>query len=249
MKIFTACGCNNGRIRKNNEDNFYFDGKSLPCVHNGTSKVLSTKFKTDKMQFLAVFDGMGGEESGEVASFTAAQTAGEFLKSKVCDNPENVLNELCDKMNMAVWTESKKLDFGSMGTTVASLLFYKDEVFCCNVGDSPVYRFRDGKLEKISLDHVEKLPANSRHKPRLIQYLGMPADEIRLEPYVATSESQKGDCYLICSDGITDMLTDEEIVNIITENKKVKKITEKLIDAAIEKGGRDNITAIFCCVD
>ena len=250
MIIEAACGCNVGKIRQNNEDNFYFSGRIMPQVNMGLRMVYAQKMNIDDMPLFAVFDGMGGEASGEVASFVSAETMvkGAEQMKKYLLSPKPFLEQLCADMNRAVCEESSKLKFGRMGSTVASILFWGDMAYACNIGDSRIYRLRDNELLQISVDHVESLPPNSKHKAGLMQFLGMPEDEIRLEPSISKGELKKDDKFLICSDGITDMLSNIEICAIMKERQSVKRIAEALIEQALKNGGKDNITAIVCKV-
>ncbi len=250
MIIESACGCNPGRIRQNNEDNFYFSGRIMPQENMGLKTVYVQKMDTSDMPLFAVFDGMGGEASGEVASFISAETMvkGAEQMKKYLLSPRPFLEKLCADMNRAVCEESSKLTFGRMGSTVASILFWGDMAYACNIGDSRIYRFRDHELLQISTDHVENLPANSKHKAGLMQFLGMPEDEIRLEPSISKGELARGDKFLICSDGVTDMLSNIEICSIMKDHQSVKRIAEELIKQSMKNGGKDNITAIVCKV-
>lgn len=248
--IEAACGCNIGRVRKNNEDNFYFSGRMLPCDNNGLRMVYTQKINSDEMPLFAVFDGMGGEEAGEVASFQAANVTdkcAEQLK-KYLIPPREFLEDMCAKMNRAVCEESQKLAFGRMGSTVASMLFVNDTAYVCNLGDSRVYRLRDNELMQLSEDHTELLPPNVTRKPRLTQHLGIFEDELRLEPHIAKGGIKKDDRYLLCSDGLTDMLSNAEICAILKDHQSVRQATAKLIDLALGHGGKDNITVILCRV-
>lgn len=250
ITIEAACGCNRGRIRKNNEDNFYFGGRMLPRENDGLRMIYTQKMNSDMMPLFAVFDGMGGEEAGEVASFVAAEAADRCVEQlkKYLISPRPFLLDMCDRMNEAVCTESQKLVFGRMGSTIASLLFVSDMAYVCNLGDSRVYRLRDNVLMQISADHCETLPPNAVHKPRLTQHLGIFKDELKLEPHIAKGTVKKGDRYLICSDGLTDMVSNIQICSIIKEHKSIKQATTKLIDLALKNGGKDNITVILCSV-
>lgn len=250
MIIEAACGCNIGRIRKNNEDNFYFCGRMLPQDNNGLRTVYTQKVRLDEIPLFAVLDGMGGEEAGEAASYIAAQTADRLAAQlkKFLIAPRDFLEQLCTEMNRAVCRESAKLTFGRMGSTVAALLFFGDQPYVCNLGDSRVYRLRDNELLQLSVDHVEAIPPGVGRKPRLMQHLGIFEDEMRLEPHVAKGTAEKGDIFLLCSDGLTDMLTSVEICTILKENRSVKRAAEKLIGLALEHGGKDNVTVIICKV-
>jgi protein phosphatase len=114
------------------------------------------------------------------------------------------------------------------------------------VGDSRAYRLRDGEFLQLSVDHVEKRPGREHRKAPLTQYLGFGSDEILLEPHIAKGMIKRDDLYLLCSDGLTDMLSNFEISDIMINNPEPETCVKKLIDAALEHGGRDNVTAIVC---
>ena len=250
FKVDAACGSFIGNGRSNNEDNFYFNRKHLPERNKGLKNPIKYSGSTADIVMFAVFDGMGGEASGEVASFVSAEAMvkGAEQMKKYLLSPRPFFEQLCADMNRAVCEESSKLKFGRMGSTVASILFWGDMAYACNIGDSRIYRSRDNELLQISVDHVESLPPNSKHKAGLMQFLGMPEDEIRLEPSISKGELKKDDKFLICSDGITDMLSNIEICAIVKEHQSVKRIAEALIEQALKNGGKDNITAIVCKV-
>ena len=87
---------------------------------------------------------------------------------------------------------------------------------------------------------------NKTKKPGLIQYLGMDPGEIILEPTIHSSDLQKGDTYLICSDGLTDMVTEADIASLLNKAADAEEATAGLVELALENGGKDNITAIVC---
>lgn len=245
-QLSAACGCTVGRVRPNNEDNFYFAGKDLYQDNRGMNGQLSLKLPLTDRQCFAVFDGMGGEAYGEAASFQAA----EVLKKHIAMNaafgeaPRDFLNSVCRKMNQAVCQKAQELCVNTMGSTAAVLLFVPDEVYVCNLGDSRIYRLRDNTLMQLSVDDLETVPPNVRRKPGLTQYLGIDPEEMILEPHIAKCELRPGDVYLICSDGITDMLSDIELCACLREYVSPKQNVENLIQSALKAGGRDNATAI-----
>ena len=128
-----------------------------------------------------------------------------------------------------------------MGTTAAILKFAKDRIYLCNIGDSKIFRFSKGTLQQLSFDHV--CPSESQEKPPLSQNLGIPESETVISPYIATADYQVGDLYLICSDGLTDMVTLSEIEDLFISEKE--HAAEPLLRLALENGGRDNITLIL----
>ena len=248
-----ACACHTGKIRSNNEDNLYFDGKILEEIHSGLGKGIAKSILLSESSAFAVFDGMGGEESGEKASYEAAARFAEVLKDKqdFLVRPRDLLNDVCLQMNGAVLQASEKLPFGRMGSTVVSLLFSRDEVHVCNLGDSRAFRLRDKELMQLTQDHVEMLPAyadGQKRKPALSQYLGVRPEELTLEPYIAKGELRSGDQYLLCSDGLTDMVRNVEICSILEREDNTLDCVDALVRAALQGGGKDNITVILCRV-
>lgn len=197
---------------------------------------------------------MGGEEAGETASYIAALTVKERFGSfmKQMRFPQKFLENICLEMNDAVCLEAASLGCRRMGSTIVSLLFVPDGVYICNIGDSRAFRFRNNELVQLSKDHTDfellSLNENSKRKPRLTQHLGIFPDELILEPFIDKTHFEKGDQYLLCSDGLTDMLTNVEISEIMQNHKNTRQCVKHLSDKAIENGGKDNITVIICKV-
>lgn len=246
--IQAACGCHTGNVRRNNEDNFYFAGKCLEEEHDGLKHPVCLEEPLHRGLCLAVFDGLGGENFGECASYTAARQM-QLTERNFADFfiPEKkYLERLTDQLNTAVMTAQEKLHTDKMGSTMVSLYFSGRYVYVCNVGDSRAYRLREGEFLQLSVDHVEKRPGKENKKVPLTQYLGFGAEEIQLEPHIAKGEIKRGDMYLLCSDGLTDMLTNFEISDIMLQCKNAEDCVQTLIQSALEHGGRDNITVIVC---
>lgn len=245
--VHAACACDIGNVRKNNEDNFLFNDEYLDEINLGLKKTLTYEEKLTGDFCVAVFDGMGGENFGEVAAFTAAQKLKEeklsFIKEIISNDCfENVVNVLND----SVVEKKQQLLTEKMGTTFVSVWCLDNMVKVCNIGDSRAYIFRDGKLSQLSSDHIEKRQGKSDEKCGLTQFLGFNTDEVDLDPYTVEINLNSDDLYLLCSDGLSDMLTDDEISNILEKNTDTRICAETLIDSAKENGGRDNITVIIC---
>ena len=246
-QIEYAYTCHIGKIRNNNEDNFWCCGDSLEAQNQGMSHIRSGYMKQSEYPLLAVFDGMGGESCGEMAAFLAAEACGEHFKTAkdgIRNDPEEFLNEICESMNQAICDYGRTNKINSMGTTAALLAFAEDAVYSCNLGDSRIYKSDREKFYQISQDHV---PGRSLFgKAPLTQYLGMEEENLQLEPSISRQEIKIGDRFLLCSDGITDMLSDGEIADILSRDIPVAKTVEILVDRALKKGGRDNITVVLC---
>lgn len=246
--IQAACGCHIGKIRKNNEDNFFFGGKCLEEINNGLKHPAWIEEDLKNGFCVAVFDGMGGENFGELASYAAARQL-QLTERSLRDFliPEKkYLEQLTRQLNDAVVREQQKMCTDKMGSTMVCLYLSGRYAYVCNVGDSRAYRLRDGEFLQLSCDHVEKRPGRDQKKAALTQHLGFGSEEIEIEPYIAKGELKKGDTYLLCSDGLSDMLTNFEITDIMLSCEDAEDCVRKLIDSALQHGGRDNITAIVC---
>jgi len=207
---------------------------------------------------LAVADGMGGHKGGEVASSTAIEMV-EQIDFK-CDNNyneffEDVFNEINNKIiNKGLDDISLK----GMGTTLSLCLICDQQLYYSHIGDSRIYLYRNKNLKKISRDHsyVNQLVTKGKitaeeafdHPKRnvLTQAIGL---ERKLDLDTGRIELNAGDYILVCSDGLTDMIREEEIKLIISNYyPEVEKINEKLLNEALNAGGNDNITFISCLI-
>ena len=248
--IEAACGCDTGRVRKNNEDNVFFHGKTLEKEHNGLQHPLEMETTIQNGVTVAVFDGMGGERFGEYASFAAAREL-QRSNQKIADRflpVRRYWKEVVERLNGAVLEVQREMYSERMGSTMVSLSFFGRSVCSVNVGDSRSFRFRNGILRQLSEDHVEVRPGRDPRKAPLNRYLGIDPGEMQLEPYIVKENLRKGDWYLLCSDGLTDMLTDAEIAAVMHHSDGVAACAESLIRAALERGGRDNVTVIVCMI-
>ena len=186
---------------------------------------------------------MGGEECGEVAAYIAAKGAAALQAS---DNAAVSLFEFCRKANQDICDYAALHNIASMGTTAAMLAFTGEEIALCNIGDSKIFRFYNGMLEQISKDHTAASPYGI--KPPLLQNLGIPPDELIIEPYLAHGTYNVGDVYLLCSDGLTDMVPEDEIAPLLAANP-AEKAASLLFEKALANGGKDNITLILCKIE
>lgn len=250
LRIEAACNCNTGRRRANNEDNFYFAGRTLPLVNMGLKASITMEASLSGETVFGVFDGMGGEKYGEEASYIAAKAAKEWQEglSEYVLPPRDYLNRLLDAMNRAVCGRAGELKASRMGSTAVMMLFTGNFAYVANLGDSRAFRLRNGELLQLSQDHTDARflleQGITNRKPGLTQHLGILPEEMLLEPYIAKGEVQAGDRYLLCSDGLTDMLTAVDICTLMKEESGICHLTDKLVAEALEKGGRDNVTVI-----
>lgn len=248
LGIKAACGCHTGNLRGNNEDNFWFAGEYLDAEHGTVPKTISTRCWGSNGWTAAVFDGMGGENFGEIASYAAAKSLAELgLTEQVRHRGiTGALQYAAEVMNRAVVDGQEEMKTSRMGSTMVSISFLRGKAYVSNLGDSRAYCLRSGVLTQLSRDHVVSLPARAGRKQPLTQYLGIDPEEMLLEPAIAQQGCRMGDLYLLCSDGLSDMLTDQEITEILGSCREPTVCVDRLIAAALEHGGRDNITVIVC---
>lgn len=244
-----ACMCHPGKVRMNNEDNFYFAGVYLKEKNNGLSNIITISKNSSMTVCYGVFDGMGGEASGEKAAYIAAKSFAGNISAKKNGISKQWLVDACLKMNEEVCAESQKHDYIRMGSTVAIIGFEEDKAYTCNLGDSKIFLFRNDSLEQLSYDHTDarilKEYGIRARKPSLTQHLGIHPSEMILEPYCKEISINSGDKYLICSDGLTDMVGLNELHKVLNEVEMTEKAVSTLQQKALENGGKDNITIIL----
>ncbi len=238
IKVEYACLSSVGRIRRNNEDNFYCDGHIREDVNAVEDVAFSGVTSCDTNELFAVFDGMGGEACGEVASYIAASQARVFVEDRA--QYEEYLYELAELLDERVREETKARSLVIMGATAAMLQVSGADIYILNAGDSPIYKLSSHELRRISEEHVFA----HRGGHAITKFLGMPEGH-PLNPYIAMGRYKAGDIFLLCSDGVTDMLSDSEICEIIDDKRPLSESVQLLVNAALEKGGVDNTTALL----
>ncbi len=219
-----------GRQREANEDSFVVSGETF-----------------------AVADGMGGAQAGEVASRTAAQVVEGGGEGE--GTPEERLTRLVREANRLIFDKAQKDEARrGMGTTLTTAMVEDDGVTVAHVGDSRAYRHRDGALEQLTHDHslVAELersgqlsPEAAEHHPQrsiITRALGPEAD---VEVDAHTHRARDGDVFLLCSDGLTGMVSDTEMAAILRSADSLEDAAEALVRAANQGGGRDNITVVL----
>ncbi len=250
--VIMAGSTNHGLIRTNNEDNFYFSGKYLAPGTLDLKTIMCSQDRTDEAVAMAVFDGMGGENAGERAAGTAAMTFSDCMHelSKVIKAPKDFLNKACLKMNEAVVEQARAEHLGQTGTTASILYLWQDMAYVCNVGDSAIFRLRGNELKQITKSHTNEDFLRRQglydRKPTLTQFIGIPEDEMVIEPYIAKGRLMPGDKFLVCSDGLTDMVSMEMIANCLYHAPAMEEAAAGLMNMALEAGGRDNVTVMVC---
>jgi protein phosphatase len=236
MRLEMAALTNKGRVRENNEDAVYADVRDRVAI---------------------VCDGMGGHAGGHVASELAVQVMSHALQQL---KPSDWSDEdaIVESMKQAVFGANDhilsraKLDpeLFDMGTTVVACAFMSEQVITANVGDSRIYRIVGNTIEQVSNDHslvAERVRAglldpDSSEAAMLANIitraLGM--DQVTVD--ITIEDLQVGDIYLLCTDGLCDMLSDQDILEIVAGAANLDNAAMALIDLANERGGLDNIT-------
>ncbi|MFL5894851.1 MAG: Stp1/IreP family PP2C-type Ser/Thr phosphatase [Thermoleophilaceae bacterium] len=223
-----------GRQRHTNEDNFYAQAPVF-----------------------AVADGMGGAQAGEVASEVAVE---EFKKDREPGGtPEQQLEAIATAANRKIW-EMAQADSrqAGMGTTLTAVVVGDIDIAVAHVGDSRLYRQRDGTLERLTRDHslVEEFVRQGRLTPEqaerhpqrsvITRALG-PESDVEVETF--TVPARDGDVYLLCSDGLSGMVSDADMQRILAGHDNLPEAAKALIEEANRNGGRDNITAVLFRVE
>ena len=228
-----------GKARKTNQDYYYIS-------EDGALNVLA--------------DGMGGYAGGEIASRLAVLSVVEYIKEHFDKNKQYQKEEILEIVKNAMTYANSKVyhkakeneELEQMGTTLEVCLIYKERAFIGHIGDSRVYRLRKGIMRKLTKDHsyVQTLVEDgtitkeeAEHHPKknmLIKALGC---EETVEVDVMVKGFIKDDIILICSDGLTNMVSEEQIYNTINNN--LENAAQNLINEANNNGGLDNITLII----
>jgi protein phosphatase len=247
MRVRFSGETNVGITRDHNEDSFY-----LPV----------------RERLAIVADGMGGHASGEVASRLAVDTiVGHFQTTeneqeltwpyKVDRGQRFQTNRLVSAIklaNLKIYEEAdRNSDCRGMGTTVVTTIFADGALLIGHVGDSRLYRLRGGKLEQMTQDHsllndyvkMKRLSpgeiANFPHKNVIVRALGMKPS---VEVDVIVDQPRLGDIYMLCTDGLSGMVSDEGLAGLAASETDLDKLCERLIAAANANGGLDNITVV-----
>jgi protein phosphatase len=208
----------------------------------------------ERSPLFAVADGMGGARAGEVASRIAVEAFAAEDESAQ-GSPEQRLAEVARAANRQIHKMSREdSDHAGMGTTLTAALVSDREVAIGHVGDSRLYRFRDGALERLTQDHslVEEFVRQGKLTPEeaavhpqrsiITRALG-PEPEVEVETY--THQGRAGDVYLICSDGLTGMVSEADLAATLERSDSLEQAAKEMVDAANENGGKDNITVIL----
>lgn len=236
MKIRIDAVSDVGCVRTNNEDMALILGEQLR-----DDKMKITFQPQDDERFAAVVaDGMGGYERGEEASAMATESFEKFLNGLAPNLDDNAivlaLKQWCQQINADILAAAAG---SGMGTTFTGILTYAGHPFVVNVGDSRTYRLRYDYLKQLTTDHSERQRRGDDSIPSNLIYNALGAEGTFMD--VLQTKIVPGDKFIICSDGLTDMIGDEAIEKILSQGGDA----DALVAAAKEAGGLDNITVII----
>jgi PPM family protein phosphatase len=240
-----------GKVREHNEDTIATD---------------------ENIGLLVLADGMGGYNAGEVASGIAVKTVLNLIREQVeredltvldkdsgMTRPSIILRDAIHRANKIIYqTARSQPQCEGMGTTIVAALFFDNRVSIAHVGDSRMYRLRSDRFEQVTMDHslLQELvdrgfysaeeAQRAANKNYVTRALGVePNVEVELQEAVV----QKGDVYVLCSDGLSDMVEDDDIhLTISTFSANLDTVAKQLIQLANDNGGRDNVSAVMAQV-
>ncbi|MCE5322791.1 Stp1/IreP family PP2C-type Ser/Thr phosphatase [bacterium] len=244
IQVITLLGAKTdlGRVRENNEDKFEFFQPDDPDV------------LAIKGSFYAVADGMGGHNAGQIASELALKTV---IKAYYADSSpviEESLRASLQQANALIFDAGRAIvERSGMGTTMTALVIRGEEAFIAQVGDSRLYRLRDGKIEQLTEDHSW---VNEQVKRG-----GLSPEEAEMSPFrnvitrslgnapnvdvdIYTEELKVGDKFLLCSDGLSGDVKADEMADAMKKSCP-SQAAQDLIELALERGGRDNTTVLI----
>jgi protein phosphatase len=239
-----------GKERNENEDAFWIDESGL---------------------ILLLADGMGGHENGAEASRSAIEIFSELLNlhkieeemfdgTAVIDLPHEIakifpiIDRAVDQTASLLWERNKELNLKlPMGTTIVGLVLAGDHhVLWFHVGDSRIYRLRESKLERLTKDHSAYQEWLDSGKQGIEPGKNFISRALGISPMVYADTNwdnrQKDDVFILCSDGLTDMITDEQIKEILESEQNVYDCAHSLVEAALDAGGLDNTSVVVCRV-
>jgi protein phosphatase len=240
LPVISACGMTDkGRNRENNEDNLLIDSE---------------------MGLYVVSDGIGGHQAGEKASEIVVKVLPIQLNNRLQsagEKDDDILSALSVSirhLNRQIFQHASEVqEYRGMGATIVSCLVKKSSAYIAHLGDSRIYLLRQGVMEQLTDDHsvvsmlqklgklTQKQVKSHPMKHVIMRFVGMEAD---FPPDVKQINLQAGDRILLCSDGLTDMLSDREIGQILLDETNLTSVCAKLVNEANAAGGRDNITVV-----
>lgn len=248
-----------GLLRENNEDNYLLGRKWNANFADRRAESYAVALPVRKWQCMAVFDGMGGGENGELASACAAETFRLTMTELAATESPEVVRALARK---AFFEANRRIVAGDgkhpiLGTTATVLLTDGERFQFFHIGDSRGYLLRKNRLIRITQDqtlaalkiqggfYTADHPDARKDQHKLTQFLGCDPQSDKLEPEESGWITlDPGDVFLLCSDGLYDMCAEQHIQTILSQPKSPVELSAELVQAALQAGGRDNVTCL-----
>lgn len=231
-----------GNVRKQNQDTYHTEKLGEDCL------------------LAVVCDGMGGAKAGNVASRLAADIFTEEVKrnfspDKTPEENERVLRAAVTLANISVYEHSQlSEEYSGMGTTLVACLLYPAAILVVNVGDSRAYHFSSDGVECVTIDHSvvemmvrrgELTPEEAKNHPSKNLITRAVGTGPRIESDIFRVKAEKGDCILLCSDGLSNQMADEEMLFEVAHGAKLDDCCQRLLEIAKDRGAPDNVTAVL----
>ncbi len=263
MKLLVGVVSTVGNYREHNEDNYYVPGRKS-IVDGGSTEATGemNAMTLEPSNLVIVADGMGGQQAGEEASRMAVEIIPRALARRLPNDeadPKTVQTAIRDAVAEAnqeiLGSSGTVTEYSNMGTTVVLALFRQDRAFIAGIGDSRAYRLRNGQVEQLTKDHSladalveagtitkEELP---NHKFKNILYLYLGCKDARSGPEdVRALDILPDDRFLLASDGLTGVVSDDEIARILSTCDDPQHAAKVLKDQALANDSRDNVTCV-----
>lgn len=256
MRISYSARSHVGMVRAKNEDNLFANGVYIDEGHSNCP--FSIDGYSENPLVLAICDGMGGEDNGEVASLHAVEVLGGIendikfaTQRKTARLVQDYVNRVNNEIQAKYALENKRV-----GTTLALVIASYSGIQLFNIGDTRVYKFGKTGLYKLTNDHTfsadkvkcgiitENQAIFDKDRHKLTKCIGIGIDHT-VERYPLIKEKCR---LLICSDGLTDMVSDDQIEEIMYCGECASKVSDELLKLALQKGGRDNVSLIVADV-
>lgn len=268
IRVEFAATSHPGKVRANNEDHFLVTrmGRTFEAVSTNMPYGALPDLVDEVAYGMVVADGMGGMAAGEKASQLAIRTGVDLVLNSpmwATRVDEIAARQLIERLrgyfqqvdSVVIGEARSHHQLSGMGTTLTVAYIIDTSAFIVHVGDSRAYHFRRGKLSQLTRDHTmaEELARAGQIKPEdvhrhskrhvLTNFVGGPSSGV--EPEVCTVQLEDGDYLLLCSDGLTEMVKDEQISRVLRTARGTDQAARALIDLALEGGGRDNVTVVL----
>jgi len=241
MKLSISAASYVGCVRKNNEDMILVNDK---FIRNGKYWTMADTDNADRY-LIALADGMGGHSSGEVASSEVLHNLqfyyGDLPSGLSTSDFNEAIFEWLNSINNIIDSKGREEPrYLGMGTTLVGFAYYHGLYFWMNCGDSRIYRLHEGHLTQLSTDHsLSSLLGEVGHSSIVTNCIGGGCKDNYIDIVECTADVQPGDCFILCSDGLSDMIGDGDIAHLLTAGAEA----EQLCQAAEKAGGIDNVSA------